>query len=74
MAKPDEAAIMTLIANGLKDTPSAVAALRAMGMQMAAAALLVTISVRARAMKYKRQFADLPVLLGGRGFNTRPYG
>jgi hypothetical protein len=30
---------------------------------------LVTISVRARAIKYKRQFADLPVILVTGGFN-----
>ena len=62
MAKPEDAAIMTLIAKGLNDTPNDLAALRAMGMQIAAAALLVTISVRARAIKYKRQFADLSII------------
>lgn len=59
IANPKDEAMMTLIAKGLCDTSIAFAALRAIGIVMAAAALLVTISVRMSAMKYMRQLADL---------------
>jgi hypothetical protein len=51
IANPDDAAIITLIAKGLCETCIAFAKLRAIGIVIAAAALLVTISVRTRAIK-----------------------